>query len=191
MSAFELTGDVAWLHKSQESAQFVKVHFVDRETSGQLRGYFSQDDAVQDLLTRTKDLFDGAVPAAHSVWTRALARLGLVLGDADLMAEAQVMVQLAGTVVRDYPLEVVDLINAAGYAFEGLEIVVPGDENSLSAHLRLTPMIRSVLVTGTGSSPLLAGREPHMAYVCRNGVCQLPVDNWADLDSQIAELLYP
>jgi uncharacterized protein YyaL (SSP411 family) len=191
VSAFELTGDDAWLHKSQEIAKFVKVHFVDRETSGQLRGYFSQDDAVQDLPTRTKDLFDGAVPAAHSVWTRALARLGLVLGDADLMAEAQVMVQLAGTVVRDYPLEVVDLINAAGYAFEGLEIVVPGDENSLSAHLRLTPMIRSVLVTGTGSSPLLAGREPHMAYVCRNGVCQLPVDNWADLDSQIAELLYP
>lgn len=191
VSAFELTGDDAWLHKSQEIAQFVKVHFVDRETSGQLRGYFSQDDAVQDLPTRTKDLFDGAVPAAHSVWTRALARLGLVLGDADLMAEARVMVQLAGTVVRDYPLEVVDLINAAGYAFEGLEIVVPGDENSLSAHLRLTPMIRSVLVAGTGSSPLLAGREPHMAYVCRNGVCQLPVDNWADLDSQIAELLYP
>ena len=130
------------------------------------------------------------MPAAHSVWTRALAKLGLVLGDAELISEAQSMVHLAGTVVRDYPLEVVDLVNAAGYAFEGLEIVVPGDENSLSAHLRLTPMIRSVLVTGAGSSPLLSGRAQNLAYVCQSGVCQLPVDNWADLDSQIAENLY-
>jgi len=50
-------------------------------------------------------------------------------------------------------------------------------------------MIRSVLVTGSGSSPLLSQRSPGLAYVCRSGVCQLPVDNWADLDSQIAELL--
>ena len=115
--------------------------------------------------------------------------MGLVLGDSELLGEAQELVLLAGTVLRDYPLEVVDLVNAAGFAFEGLEIVIPGDQNSLSAHLRLTPMIRSVLVTGSGSSPLLSQRSPGLAYVCRSGVCQLPVDNWADLDSQIAELL--
>ena len=190
VSAFELSGEDDWLEKSKNIADYVHLHYQDRNEAGELRGYFSQDDLVSDLPTRTKDLFDGAVPAAHSVWTRALAKLGLVLGDAELISEAQSMVHLAGTVVRDYPLEVVDLVNAAGYAFEGLEIVVPGDENSLSAHLRLTPMIRSVLVTGAGSSPLLSGRAQNLAYVCQSGVCQLPVDNWADLDSQIAENLY-
>ena len=187
--AFERTGADTWLERASQITLYVRSHFEDRDEIGRLRGYFSQDDQVHDIPTRTKDLFDGAVPAAHSVWTRGVARLGLVLGDSELLGEAQELVLLAGTVLRDYPLEVVDLVNAAGFAFEGLEIVIPGDQNSLSAHLRLTPMIRSVLVTGSGLSPLLSQRSPDLAYVCRSGVCQLPVDNWADLDSQIAELL--
>ena len=190
VSAFEATGDGEWTARALGVSDYVHEHFQDREEGGLPRGYFSQDRLVRDIPARTKDLFDGAVPAAHSVWTRALARLALIRGDSTLLGEAQSMVLLAGSVVRDYPMEVVDLVSAAGFAFEGLEIVVPGEENSLSSHLRLTPMIRSVLVTGSSSSPLLEGRESGLAYVCRNGVCQLPVNNWADLDSQIIELLY-
>jgi len=190
VSAFELTGEDAWLDQAQSLCGYIRDHFEDRDEAGVLRGYFSQDNQVLDIPARTKDLFDGAVPAAHSVWTRALARLALVLGDLDLLADAQILTLLAGTVLHDYPLEVVDLVNAAGFAFEGIEVVVPGSQNPLSTHLRLSPMIRSVLITGQGSSPLLRGRVPGLAYVCRGGVCQLPVDNWADLDSQIVELLY-
>ncbi len=190
VSAFELTGEDTWLGYAQSLCGYIRDHFEDRDEDGVLRGYFSQDNQVLDIPSRTKDLFDGAVPAAHSVWTRALARLALVLGDPDLLAEAQRLILLAGTVLHDFPLEVVDLVNAAGFAFEGIEVVVPGGLHPLSTHLRLSPMIRSVLITGQGSSPLLRGRVPGLAYVCRGGACQLPVDNWADLDSQIAELIY-
>ena len=50
----------------------------------------------------------------------------------------------------------------------------PGDANELSAYMNSVFTRRAVLVTGTGSSPLLAERVVGSAYVCRGGVCQLP-----------------
>jgi hypothetical protein len=44
---------------------------------------------------------------------------------------------------------------------------------------------RSVLVTGSGSSPLLDGRQSGLAYVCRAGVCHLPVDRVSALAEQL------
>lgn len=190
ISAFEMTGEDSWLREARNIIDYVRGHFRALDSDGQLRGYYSQDEIVSDIPTRTKDLFDGAVPAAHSVWTRALSRYALVTGDGELLGEARDLVLLAASVIENYPLEVIDLVEAAGYAFEGIEIVIPGDENPLSAHLRLTPMIRSVLITGNGSSPLLTGRQAGLAYVCRDGVCTMPVDSWADLDSRIAELTF-
>jgi uncharacterized protein YyaL (SSP411 family) len=78
-------------------------------------------------------------------------------------------------------------VNAAGYALSGVEVVVPGTPNELSEHVRSLPMVRSVLITGNGSSPLLSGRSAGMAYVCRAGVCQLPVSSIDELSKQLRE----
>ena len=42
-------------------------------------------------------------------------------------------------------------------------------------------MLRGVLITGDGPSPLLEGRQPGLAYVCEHGVCQRPVDSVSEL----------
>jgi uncharacterized protein YyaL (SSP411 family) len=47
---------------------------------------------------------------------------------------------------------------------------------------------RAVLVTGTGTSPLLAQRHAGLAYVCRGGVCQLPVATVEELDAALRNL---
>jgi uncharacterized protein YyaL (SSP411 family) len=44
---------------------------------------------------------------------------------------------------------------------------------------------RAVLVTGSGSSPLLQDRVVGSAYVCRGGVCQLPVASVTALAEQL------
>jgi len=44
---------------------------------------------------------------------------------------------------------------------------------------------RSVLVTGSGTSSLLEARRAGSAYVCRAGVCQLPVDTVTALEEQL------
>jgi uncharacterized protein YyaL (SSP411 family) len=151
------------------------------------RGIFSQSDLVFDLSTRPKEIFDGATPSAHAVSTRALARLALCRGDNEVLTVAQRLVTLAGSLLSTHPVAVPDLVAAAGYALEGIEIVIPGVQGDMADHVRSKAMPRTVLITGDGTSPLLEGRGKGLAYVCRAGVCRLPVDNVTDLDAQLEE----
>ena len=98
---------------------------------------------------------------------------------------AQRLVDLAATLLVTHPSAVPDLVQAAGFALEGVEVVIPGASNELSEHLRLSPMVRTVLVTGDGPTPLLRDRRVGLAYVCRAGVCQLPVESVSQLDEEL------
>jgi uncharacterized protein YyaL (SSP411 family) len=94
-------------------------------------------------------------------------------------------VRLGASLLVTHPTAAPDLVDASGYALEGVEVVIPGPANELSDHVRLTYMLRSVLITGHGASPLLQDREAGLAYVCRAGVCQLPADTCSELDVQL------
>jgi uncharacterized protein YyaL (SSP411 family) len=190
VDAFEVTGDERWLVGATALVRYLLAHFWDgdipRVTSPDLGGgLFSTSDLVTDLPTRPKEIFDGATPSSHAVGCRALARLALCVGDEDMLCVAQRLVALAGDLIATHPSAVPDLVDAAGYALDGIEIVIPGGPNELSDHVRLGPMPRSVLVTGTGASPLLKDRHAGLAYICRGGVCQLPVSTVDDLDAQL------
>ena len=147
---------------------------------------------MTDLSTRPKDIFDGATPSAHAVTTRALARLALCTGDLDELAIAQRLVEIAGSVIVAHPGAVVDLVAAMGYALQGIEVVVPGVEGPLVHHVRSMSMPRTVVITGTGRSTLLENRIEGLAYVCRGGVCAMPVATIAELDRDLkASLAWP
>ena len=105
--------------------------------------------------------------------------------DDDLMAVAQRLVELGASLLVSHPVAVPDLVEAAGFALAGVEVVVPGDVNELREHMNARLTRRAVLVTGAGSSPLLEGRRAGLAYVCRAGVCQLPVDTVTGLEEQL------
>ena len=192
IDAFECTGDDTWTTLASELATYLVARHWDGEvpsakTPNVGQGFFTQSNHVQDLPSRPKEIFDGATPSSHAVACRALARLALCLGDNNLLSISQQLVQLASSLVATHPGSVPDLVNAAGYALSGVEIVIPGAPNELSKHVRSLPMVRSVLITGNGSSPLLGGRSEAMAYVCRAGVCQLPVSTIDELDKQLLE----
>jgi hypothetical protein len=190
LDAFEATGDDQWLSAAREQARYLLVHYWDGDLPTARsphvgRGLFSQSDLVTDLPARPKEIFDVATPSNHAVACRALARLALCWNDADLLCTAQRLVELGATLLATHPSAVPDLVEAAGYAIEGTEIVIPGEPNELSKHVRWLPMVRSVLITGHGSSPLLHDRAVGLAYVCRSGTCQLPVSSVDALDGQL------
>ncbi|HWD96772.1 MAG TPA: thioredoxin domain-containing protein [Acidimicrobiales bacterium] len=190
IDAFEISGEDEWLEAARTASHFLLTHYWDGElpsatSPNEGRGVFSQSDLVTDLSTRPKDIFDGATPSAHAVVTRALARLGLCRGGGDELATAQRLVDIAGSVIVAHPGAVVDLVAAAGYALEGIELVVPGDRDELVHHVRSMSMPRTVVITGTGRSPLLENREEGLAYVCRGGVCAMPVASLAELERDL------
>jgi uncharacterized protein YyaL (SSP411 family) len=140
---------------------------------------------VDDLSARPKDIFDGATPSSHAVCTRAFSRLSLCDATTSLLVIAQRLVELAGSLLVSHPGAVVDLVAAAGYALEGVEVVIPGDQGALANHVRSMAMSRTVLITGSGHSPLLKDRNDGWAYVCRAGVCELPVSSIEALDTDL------
>jgi len=190
IDAFEVSGDDEWLDAAISVSRFLLEHYWDGDLPSAAsphegRGIFSQSDLVTDLTTRPKDIFDGATPSSYAESTRALARLALCTGDENDLAIAQRLVEIAGSIIVAHPGAVVDLVAATGYALEGIEVVVPGERDDLVHHVRSMSMPRTVVITGTGRSPLLQHREEGLAYVCRGGVCAMPVSSFDDLDRDL------
>jgi uncharacterized protein len=191
IDAFEVTGDDAWTERARAVASDLTEHHWDGPVPSAASpdegyGLVTPSSLVTDLELRPKELFDGATPAAHSVATRALARLGLITGDADTLAMARRLVHLAASLLTTHPLTVPVLVDGAGYALDGVEVVVPGVAGPLTNHVRSRAMARAVLITGTGSSPLLADRRPGVAYLCRAGVCRTPAESPEAFDALAA-----
>jgi hypothetical protein len=190
VDAFELTGEDEWRDIAHGTSAYLVEHFWDGPVPTDIdphvgAGFFTQSDLVSDLSTRPKEIFDGATPSAHAISTRALARLALCDATTSLLVIAQRLVELAGSLLVSHPSAVVDLVNGAGFALDGVELVIPGDSNELSDHVRSRAMFRTVLVTGSGRSELLQGREAGYAYVCHAGVCDLPVSSVSALEAEL------
>jgi uncharacterized protein YyaL (SSP411 family) len=193
LDAFEATGDDEHLSVATQLAEYLLEHFWDGELPTPIearagRGLFSQCDLADDLPVRPKEIFDGATPSAHAVGCRALSRLALASGDERFLFVAERLIELAAPLARSHPDAVVDLVLAAAYVDDGVEIVIPGDANALSEHVRSLSMSHAVLVTGNGSSALLENREAGLAYVCRRGTCQLPARSVEELVDRLAEV---
>ena len=193
LDAFESTGDDVWLRRARSTANYLLAHYWDGEVPTAQNpqrggGVFSSSDLATDLLTRPKEIFDGAGPSGHATATRALARLALVDADPDRLAVAGRLVSLGATLISQHPRAVADLVGAARFALDGVEVVVPGPPNDLLEHVRLSVVPRSVVITGSNSSPLLAGRDSGAAYVCRGGACLMPARSVAELSAQLEEL---
>jgi uncharacterized protein len=190
VDAFEATGDDEWLDVAVSLANYLLAHYWDGEVPTTRSphvggGIFSRSDLVRDLHARPKEIFDGATPSSHATACRALARVALCTGDVETLVVAQRLVELAASLLAHHPGAVPDLVEAAGFALSGVEVVIPGAANELNAYMDTHFTRRAVLVTGTGSSALLASRHSGAAYVCRAGVCQLPVTTVADLATQL------
>ncbi len=185
VDAYEATGKDSWLTRAYDAASYLVEHYWDgpvprARSPHDGAGFFATSDQCTDLFTRPKEIFDGATPSSHAVATRALARLALCRADQDLLCIAERLVALGAELLATHPRAVVDLVEAATFV-TGVEVVVPGESNPLSDHVRSLPMLRGVLVTGSGTSPLLQGRREGVAYVCHQGWCERPVESVEDL----------
>ena len=186
VDAYEASAEDRWLSSAYDIACYLVEHFWDGPVPNARSphdggGLFSTSDQCNDLFARPKELFDGATPSSHALATRALARLALCRGDQDLMTIAERLVTLGAELVATHPRAVPELVEACAFV-NGLEVVIPGDANELSEHVRSLPMLRGVVITGSGSSPLLVGRLEGLAYVCHRGACARPVDTIEELD---------
>ncbi len=80
LDLFEADGDPTWAREALSLARVAEERFADRERAG---WYFTSDDH-EALITRPRDLFDGAQPSSNGVMIEVLVRLVELTGDAGL-----------------------------------------------------------------------------------------------------------
>jgi uncharacterized protein YyaL (SSP411 family) len=168
----EATGSSRWITEARATADGLLEHFWDPVDGG----LWTSGADGEELLVRTKDVFDGATPSANSVGAVALLRLGALTGAAKYTEAARDVLNLLHTHLAHHAAAVTVAAAALDMARTGLtEVVISGDNPDLvqAVHSRYLPNV--VLAWGEPyESPLWDGRDVPAAYVCRDYTCSLP-----------------
>jgi uncharacterized protein YyaL (SSP411 family) len=190
--------EAAFEPRHLEAAIALSDEFVSHFWDDRGGFYFSADDA-ESLLTRRKDVYDGATPSSNSVAMLNLVRLGRLTGNPEYEARASALSRSVGATVIRHPAAYTHLMAALDLALgPSREIVIVGapdarDTAELIASLRASYLPRSVvLVRPPGDSSRLSRSAPWTAplksidgrataYVCRDFRCDLPTTDRATL----------
>jgi hypothetical protein len=150
-------------------------------------GLFTTGDDAERLIVRSKDMLDGATPAANSVAASALLRLGALTGDERYSARAEEILHVVSPFLASHPAALTWALGAVDMLVTGAtEVAVVGDRPDLVDAVRSRYLPNAVLAWGEPyPGPLWADRSDNRAYVCRNYTCQSPVTSAEDLLRQL------
>ncbi|HWL42478.1 MAG TPA: thioredoxin domain-containing protein [Ilumatobacter sp.] len=174
----ELTGEARWVTAATDTADTMLDWYFDPVDGGL---YTTADDA-EALVVRQKDLLDNATPSANSNAARALVRLAALTGELRYRNQADRILALLGAVVDKSPGGVSNAMLALEARHRGIvEVVISGDRPDLVKVAQALWRPDALVVWGERyDSPLWEGRteegEAGRAYVCRDNVCDAPVD---------------
>jgi len=192
LELYHVTFDPIYLARAVGSADRLLELFFDWEHGG----FYPYASDGEQLLTRTKEAYDGAMPSGNSMAALVLSRLARLTGEKRWRDAADLQLSWLAGAVQGYP---------AGHSFAMLafmeelwpsaELVVAARKvpAELLAFLRETPLQSlTVLIKTPDSAGALAALAPlteHYPipeqgaryYLCRGGSCAQPVDSIAKL----------
>ena len=179
----------AHLKDALDLNRFMLDHFWDEKAGG----FFFTSDEGEQLLVRTKDIYDGAVPSGNSVAYYNLLRLARITGNTELEQRAEqverTFSQQVGSVASAHTLFLAGLDFRIGPSYE---IVIAGrwetgdTAEMLVALQKIYAPNKVLLFRPEGdSTPEITELAPFTAaqtsvqgkataYICRNFVCNAP-----------------
>ena len=200
VALYETTFELRWLEAAAALAQTILVEFRDPDGAG----FFQVSADHEKLVVRRKDFIDSAIPSGNSLTAELFLRLAVLLGDdtAGYRGHAEGILRLMADGMGEQPLAFGRLLCALDlYLNPGQEIAIIGDPaaadtRALLAEVRRRYLPNSVLALAAPGDaaaseliPLLADRGQidgrATAYVCRNFVCNLPVNETEALAAQL------
>ncbi|MSP92303.1 MAG: thioredoxin domain-containing protein [Myxococcales bacterium] len=204
LDLFEATQQGRWLQAAIEVHAVQDAHFADSRG-----GYFATPDDAEVLLAREKPDRDGAEPSGNSVAAFNLVRLHALTAVDAYRVRLDGLLRAFGGRLRDHPGALSEMLLAVeARAGPMREVVLVRPQGSSAAVLApwrsalrgaFVPH-KVVLEIEAGSAaakvleemaPIVAGKDARggkpTAYVCRAGVCQLPVTEPAAMLGQLRD----
>jgi uncharacterized protein YyaL (SSP411 family) len=186
LDLFEADGDVRWAQEALALAQVADAHFRDERGAG---WYFTSDDHER-LITRPRDLLDGALPSSVGVMLELLVRLTGLTEDAGLRRSWEraltSMQPLFATAPGGFSRLLLALLRAEVAASAVLAGGAGADAlrralwQAPDAARAICPVPEAGVTAQAGARfPLLAGKTARggraAVYLCRRGTCDAPL----------------
>ncbi len=191
MDLYEATFNPRYLQEAKNFLNEMIRLFWDIEQGG----FFLTSRDSKNLISRTKELYDGAIPSGNSVAALALLRVGRLTMEKRFEEKARSTFAAFSHTVDGYPSGFTQMLMAFDFALgPSREIVIAGDLNDTKAQemIRLVfsrflpnqavlfhPLTPEVARQIEALSPFLKAQLPlegrATAYVCENYICKLPV----------------
>ncbi len=197
LALFEATGEPGFLDHAQRLAEAADAWFADAGTN-----YFTTASDAADVPFgpegRPRSAADNATPNGNGLMAEMLARLYHLTGDLRWRDRASaVLTAFSG--LGDHLSAAPTLLAAADLLEEGASVVIAGAPDGPATQLLLAVALASpdpaVCVLRAGSAIELPPGHPAYgktaaaagpaAYVCRGGVCSLPVTDAAELSRRL------
>lgn len=198
---YEVTHNSKWLEQAIRLDEVLQSNYEDHQPGG----FFMTARGQEGLIAREKPSYDGAEPSGNSVALLNLLRLSEYTSNDNYRIRAEKMLSLflGGPAVRpmaqsemllaldfhtDRVKEIV-IISAPGKLAEAerylvefrrkylpnCTLTVAGEGQDLESHTRLVPLVKGKLALKGATT----------AYVCEDGICQLPATTPAIFARQI------
>ncbi len=201
LELYEATFNVIWLETAIRLNQDMIDIFWDDENGG----LFFTGKGNENLITQSKEVYDGALPSGNSVAALNFLRLNRMTGDTD---SAQKLDQLMGAFsgqVKNVPMAHTQFLSAVDFMVgPGREIVIAGDLAMEATRAMAKTIQRKFLPNKVlwlrpdegpiadkciALAPFLAemrsqNRNPTV-YICEQYACKAPVTTLEDLESAL------
>ncbi|MGI6050222.1 MAG: thioredoxin domain-containing protein, partial [Acetivibrionales bacterium] len=198
---YETTYDSQYLKKALDLSEDVIQLFWDDENGG----FYLYGSDGEQLITRPKEIYDGAIPSGNSVMALNFIRLGRITGKFEFEERADKILQCFSSSIASHPIAYAYSLMALLYgSSESQEIVILSKKEEeakpfidiINSDFR--PFTVSLLYM-TGDEELLenapfiesyiksyqASDENTLAYICEKGACKAPVSNYNDYKALI------
>jgi uncharacterized protein YyaL (SSP411 family) len=197
VTLYETTGDLRWLQEALALTDRMIEEFCDENGAG----FFFTGKSHENLIVRSKDYFDNAIPAGNSVAADVLLRLAILTDNQRYRDLAEAVFGEIGDSIRRYPSGFGYALSAIDFLFSSpKEIAIVGEDES-----DVQPLLQEawrkylpskVVALGllddaeaTSTVPLLRNRPlvdgQATAYVCQHYTCKQPVTSAVALEEQL------
>ena len=160
-------------------------HFWDFEN----KGFYFTSDISENLIIRSKEVYDGAIPSGNSVSAYNFIRLSRILSRYDYEEIAVAITEAFASNLNKYGygssmlLQAIDFIEGPSY-----EVIIVGDRSKseyLIKHIQKNKNFNKVIVYNDSNNKIFkylnlypSGKDGRpIVYVCENYSCQLPTDD--------------
>jgi uncharacterized protein YyaL (SSP411 family) len=190
LELYETTFRIEYLERAIELQELQLLHFWDAQNFG---FFFTPDDG-EKLLTRTKEIYDGAIPSGNSVSLLNLLKLSRLTSETKYEEFVSKMSMSFSEQVINSPSGSTMMLQAVDFAIgPSYEVLISSDnkeakETMLNALNRLFIPNKVVLLQDKENKTKLESTVPFaqgyeilenevLAYVCQNFVCNLPTND--------------